>query len=230
MSATYRDKSAIVTGGNTALATLNVTIPGTIQNGDMGFLCLAWVVPGTEETPTVSGWTGLYGTYQAQGTLRWLVFYRQYQTGDSATVTVTFVSGIGKLINAQAYWWSGSDGTMVLGSIGTRAASGGTDTNTAPSVTTTAANQTVVVVSVERTTATETDITSLSLGTERSFVPDSGSTICTIMVADFVQVTQGATPAVNVVYPNTQALNGAAIQIVIPEVAVAGATLAWIKA
>lgn len=236
--AIYRDKSAIASTGNTAAATLNVTVPGTVQINDFGLLCVAWLQPGTEETPVVPSWTPFYSNYQAQGTLRWLVFYHTYQSGDGSTVTIKFPSGVGKFINAQAYWWANT-GTgdrdvfnppFDVSAIGTRAGSGGTFTTTAPSTTTSFANETMIVVGFESTSTSETDITSISKGTERGFVPDNGSTICTIVVADYVQVLTAATPAVSIVYPNSQALNGAAIQIGISGLVIPSAASGWLKA
>lgn len=236
----FRDKSAIGTGGNTALANLNISVPSTIQIGDFGLLCVAWVQPATEETPVVKDWVPFYNTYQSQGTLRWLIFYHTYQTGDSANININFPSGSGKLINAQAFWWantiSGELSSMIspkenIGTIGTRAGSGGTFTTTAPSLVPQFSNNTIIVVGFERTTATESDITSISMGTERSFVPDNGSTTCTIVVADYTWSAGAvATPAVNIVYPNTQATNGGAVQMALPGSFPPTGTAAWLKA
>lgn len=98
-----------------------------------------------------------------------------------------------------------------IGTIGTRAASGGTITTTAPSITTIRAHTLGLLLAGERTTATETDeqVTCDNF-TKQWFENDRDHSI---FVATKDMVTSGSTGDVTVTYPNTQAQNGIALII-----------------
>lgn len=113
----------------------------------------------------------------------------------------------------------GNAAGLVNGAFGTRAASGGAFTTTAPSITTVAANTLALLLAGERTTATETGITSVDNGfAQVLFSPHSAGGVETMLVASKVAASAGAVGATSVVYPNTQASNGLAMLLGIPPV------------
>jgi hypothetical protein len=105
---------------------------------------------------------------------------------------------------------------MMVGSNGTRLGSGGTFTTTAPTITT-SIKSLILCLSAERTTATETGISSVNNG----FVQDvwyghGGGGIESTWIGSKIQGAAGAVGATSVVYPNTQNSNGLAFHIALP--------------
>lgn len=163
-----------------------------------------------------AGWTELVAN-TTTGTLGTAVWIRKRGASETNYSTGTASGSLGSGHTCLTIrGWQGTIGNVVAGTVGTRAGSGGTFTTTAPTVTTTVNGSLVLCVSNERSTATETGISSVS----NSFVEllwaghhATGGGIETTWVGTRMMSTAGAVGATNVVYPNTQASNGAAVHI-----------------
>jgi glycerophosphoryl diester phosphodiesterase len=195
--------------------TFNYTLTpgGTIADGDW---LVAVVVTGQGQVLAVpTGWTALYNM-KSTGTLNTAVFTKKRLAGDTG---YTFTFGGSTTSGKIAVMWvrGAADTGWVIPTDGRyRANSGGTVNNIADPITV-AANTMALVISTERTTATESNITSMTGATPWFFVPQNGTTqIETISVGSVLSSAGGATPSVTITYPNTQASNGWAVQLGIP--------------
>ena len=191
-----------------------LTPDGTIATDDW---MVAVVVTGQGQVLTVpTGWTALYNMKQA-GTLFTAIFTKKRVAGDtgylfhfgasttSGKVALIWFRGV-----ADTGWIVPADGRL-------RATTGSTFNNIADPITTTLANTFVVTVSTERTTATEANYTSMTGTTPWFYRAQVGSTqIETIAVGTRNYATAATTDPVTVVYPNTQASNGWAVQLGLP--------------
>lgn len=198
---------------NTALT---VSPDGSIAIGDWMVMVLESTSTTTVVTPP-SGWRILQTT-TLTGTLRIAMYGKIRAVGDSS-YTVTLDAG-GTTSALALMWGSGGDAVAnwTVGAIQPRNTinPATTHNNVAPSVTTTVDQSLVLAISSERTTATETGVTSVTGATEWFFGAQSGSQIETIDVSYINQATAGATGDVTIVYPNTQTTNGLAQQLIIP--------------
>lgn len=193
-----------------------LTPDGTIANGDW---LVAVVVTGQGQVLTVpTGWTALYNM-KATGTLSTAVFTKKRVSGDTGYL---FHFGAATTSGKVALMWfrGVADTGWVIPADGRyRANSGATFSNIADPITTVAADTFALTISTERTTATEVGITSMTGATPWFFMPQNGTTqIETISIGTRNQASPGATPAVTIVYPNTQAANGWAVQLGLPAV------------
>jgi PKD repeat protein len=169
---------------------------------------------GTITITPPSGWTVLkaYGTI---GTLGYAAYGRIRQSGDTS---YTFTTDSNGNVGAAALMWGdGADPTITNWVVGAEANRSISTQNTAPSLTTTVDHSLVLGLSFERTSATESAITSLTGASEWFFMPQySTSQLQTLDVGYIADVTPiGATSTMTWTYPNTQAVNGAAFQIAI---------------
>jgi hypothetical protein len=128
-------------------------------------------------------------------------------------------------VQARAFWVDSANAKevtdWVVGTVQSRATSGGTTANVAPGVTTAVNNSMVFAISEERTSASEVDgdITVSGTGWAKrlGWVPSSASE-ASITFASKGLASAGASGDCTVTYVNTQATNGAAFQIVIPPI------------
>jgi glycerophosphoryl diester phosphodiesterase len=111
---------------------------------------------------------------------------------------------------------------LIVGSLGLRSVNGTPLTNVAPAVTTTAANSVVLTISAEATTVDDTISPSVTAGgASEWFWSDDTDTLEQFYVAYLNVASPGTTSNVTITYQNSQTSNGAALQIIIPEVAAA---------
>lgn len=206
----------IQTDFTTGVFDYTMTPDGTIATGDW---LVAVVVTGQGQTLTVpTGWTAIYNM-KVTGTLSTAVFIKKRLAGDagynfhfgasttSGAVTVMWFRGA-----ADTGWIIPTDGRY-------RSTTGSGFNNIADPITTVAANTLVLTISTERTSATETGITSMTGSTPWYFKAQTGSTqIETVALGTREWATPGATAPVTIVYPNTQASNGWAVQLGIPPI------------
>lgn len=203
--------SASIGTGNTSLT---LTPDGTASVGD--WMLFTYMAAGSI-LPTLTGWT-LLASNTAFGTRCAAVYGRIRQAGDTS-YTATFPSG-NNGTQVGLLWGSGADSTVsnwIVGTPETRAAAGGAFNNIAPSITTTADKTLALVVSFEATLATETDISSMTGGTEWYFDQQLDTTNVNTLCIGYVDKSPaGATGNVTITYPNTHASNGLALQVGLP--------------
>jgi len=166
-----------------------------------------------------SGWTTLYPRY-ITGTLRTVVFGKIKSSTEPTTFSLTGSFGPAST-NGVLLWGTGASSDLNSWVKGSTYVRGGTTatqaTTTTPTVTTTTAQSLILSVSLERTTATETDVTSVSGATKWFFIPQPDtSKIQTIVVSTATLAAAGTSTPVVVTYPNTQVLNGTSFQIALP--------------
>jgi len=183
----------------------------------------------TTKTPgPPTGFTEIVA-WQAMGTSTttcWAIYAKRRETGDTDYDIPQTNLGYANNSYATAVWIDGSNAQDVanwtVGTIGTRAGSGGTVDNIAPSITTTDGNTMVVGFSMERTTATETDESQYTVsgtGWTKNFGllgNSSGAGSTGAWGAYNGVVTAGASGDVTFTAPNGTSANGAALQIAIP--------------
>jgi len=199
---------------------LNISPDGSIATGDWMILTYMGSSNGVRADPP--GWTRL-SSQQVFNTQQAYVWGRIRQAGDT---NYTFTaSGQIDGIQLNLIWGTGADPTISdwIGSAGQlRSVGGVSNTNTAPSITTTTNHTLSLVLSFEATITNESDVTSLTGATNLYFAPQqtsvNGGYIQTLKAATIAQATAGPTGDVTIVYPNAQASNGFGVQIGIPGV------------
>lgn len=198
--------------GGTSTATLSP--PTGSATGDV---LVAVVAGANSATPNfnASGWTALTTVGRA-GTLACQVFARVYNTSDTTYGFSPTASAYMKVGMARV---TGADTTLAnwqASSTYARATTGTSTTNVATSITALFSGGMSLTWSGERTTAAETDLTSVSGATKALFVPQvGGSAIETVCIA-YNNYSGTTVPSVTFTYPNTQASNGLCGHIVIP--------------
>lgn len=192
----------------------NITGGTAVSTGDWMIVALAFFKGGAISVTPPSGWTTLKA-FEGAGTLAWAVFGRIRGASDTS---YTFVSdSSGTAAGGVIMWGSGGDPTISNWIVGLTTNRSISTTNTGASITVTQDHSLVLGLSFERTTATETGITSLSGASEWFFMPQTGGQIETIDVAYIDNKSPaGTTSTMTWVYPNTQSSNGGAFQISIP--------------
>lgn len=206
---------------NPGTSNTTITLDPSTVTGGVALVTGNWMIAalalytGTTTVTPPSGWTELQHP-QAQGTLRFAVYGRIRQAGDSS---YTFALDSNGLAGAGSLMWGdGGDPTVtnwVIGATGYRTVD---KHNTAPALTTSIDHSLVLGLSFERTTATETGITSLTGANEWFYLPQYMSTQIETLDVSYVDDVSpaGTTSSMEWIYPNTQAINGAAVQISIP--------------
>lgn len=174
-----------------------------------------------------AGWTSLLpvSTPQTMGSRNFGIWARIKQSGDttftwtaSPAVNNRLVGMWGTGSAPLADWQVGSVGVRSSGNVvGGQSALAGTSTTTvAPAITTLHNDSLVLAINLEATAATETAPSSYSGGTEWFWSTTTASFIESAHVLYNVQASPGSVGAVTTTYPNTQASNGAGLQVVIP--------------
>jgi prepilin-type N-terminal cleavage/methylation domain-containing protein len=166
-----------------------------------------------------SGWSTIISRHTV-GSLQTYAFAKIKEASDSNQQLFDAPGGYGEgTISAVILWGSGSApvSSWSLGAWGDRGTYGTTTTTVTPAVTTSVAKSLVLSISTERTSATETNYTSLTGATPWIWIPQVGSgRLQTITIGYQEKETPGAASAMTVTYPNPHAANATAIQVVIP--------------
>lgn len=177
----------------------------------VGDLLVAVFAANDQSITPPSGWTPFRDV--DTGTLRTGIFVHIREVGETtydftpaASVTDTHT-----LITIRG-WGLGSG---AAGPDGIRSVTGTNTTNVAPSMTADVADSLVVVISTERTSAAETDVSSIVGATPLFFVPGAGVGLETISISSLEVSVPGSTGNVTITYPNIQAANGYAIQFLV---------------
>lgn len=211
--ANYYDFTTYVDGANKNLT--NVPMP-SIVDGSWMIIVVAYTNGADAVAP--SGWTTLY-TRTTAGSLQTMAFGKIKTSSDPSTFSITGLGGT--TANGVIAWGTGASsniGSWVKSAIASRDGTSAQQyTTTTPTVTTTVPQTLVLSVSTERTTATETDIGSLTGATKWFFGPQDGSSkLQTITMSYATLSTIGTSTPVTITYPNAQTLNGSAFQIALP--------------
>jgi hypothetical protein len=199
---------------NTALTVDPSTFTGgAIATGDwMVAVFTSTTTTTTVTPPSFVGWSTLL-SLTTVGSLRYAVFGKIRLSGDT---TETFTVDAGGTTSALLIMWGTGSDVVSNWQIGANTNRSVDMHNTAASITTTTDHALVLGISVERTTANETAITSISGATEWLFMAQTGSQLETIDVGYIAdQTPAGATGTITWIYPNTQATNGMAIQLAV---------------
>lgn len=139
--------------------------------------------------------------------------------GDTS-YTINYASTVNGM-QAVLMWGGGAVpdiSSWIAGTGETRAQTGTTFDNIAPSITSVSDHTLSLALSFEATTASESNVSSITGATPWFFAPaaDSSQQIHTLSASYIDKSPAGPTGDVTIVYPNTQANNGWAIQIGIP--------------
>lgn len=163
-------------------------------------------------------------SWQAMGTsasTSCAIYVKRRLTGETNyDVPQTSVGQTNK-IYAHMLWVSGTNAAdvsdWIIGTAQSRAVSGGTVNTVAPSVTTTIDNTMMFAFGLERTSATETEaqllVTGAGWSKQSALLGSVSGVSSTITVASKGMATAGASGDVTFTAPNTQSVNGVALQI-----------------
>ena len=158
------------------------------------------------------------------GTTGYAVYVKRKAAGETNYAIPQTSVGQPNKLYVHAFWLDGTNAADVadwlVGTIGTRAGSGGTFNTIAPSMTTTSDNSVTFALGIERTNATETEAQLTVSGTgwtkQVAMLGSTAANGSTITVASKPMASHGATSDVTFTAPNTQTVNGAAFQVTIP--------------
>ena len=171
---------------------------------------------GTRQPTPSAGWTNIvpFGTV-GSGTMTFGVWAHKKASGESSYTWTQTTAEANNTISRMIFVRGADDiAHWITGTFQNRATSATTLTNIAPSVTAVTDHTLALLISAERTTATETD----SQVTCDNFTKDWFDNVydSTIFVANKDMVTAGATGSVTVTYPNSHSQNGVAGILAIP--------------
>jgi len=201
--------------GTNPTVTLPTTGATAIADGDVVVL-LPTALPADAGTPTPTGGTGwreLVAT-QTQGTIKAAVHARTWRTGDPTTLSAPWSAG-SRFQTIAAVWLRGTTlDALSAGVVTARASTTSRFSYGAPVEA--AADELVLTLGWERTTATETALTSLTGADLVLFKPGNGDASNSVVVAQRTTTAAGATPQVEIQYPNGQNTNAAALQLRAP--------------
>lgn len=182
---------------------------------------LIWIIDQNNNGLTVepAGWTRIKNNDTA-GTLSVWIYVKKRVAGETSYSFTPNASAGSTNVMVSVRGWTGNLADLIIGASGIRAVNATSSTSKAPSITTTVANTYVLHIHSERTTATETDIVSISGATKIGFIPQNGSSGIESATLGYTnQLSPGAVGDSIVTYPNTQASNGWAMQLGIPPAA-----------
>lgn len=212
MAITTYQTIGLSTGATTA-RTASVTFHASTAIGDLLYIVCA-MSDNSNSVVSATGWTVTHNSGSV-GTGRLMILSKTRQAGDASyTLNITGADGV-RWAAISVHGWD-SAVTPVVGTLGTRASSGGTTVTNLPSVTTTGDNWTVLACAYERTNAddqTPTINNGMTILAEAHTV--GGDSAQSVLVAQKIQSTAGATGITTITYTNTQTVNAAGIHIAI---------------
>jgi len=195
----------------------NMTLPTDIPTGAWMIIVLGFVNDADPVPPT--GWSTVLPRY-ASGNLRTVVYGKIKTSSESATFSMTGSFGPDSA-SGVLFWGTGASTDLNSWVKSTAYIRNGTTaqqyTTTTPTLTTTVAQSLVLSISLERSIATETDVTSVSGATKWFFTPQPNSTkTVNTIVSSAILSSPGVSTSVVVTYPNAQLTNGTSFQIALP--------------
>lgn len=208
MTATLRD---VLQYDNTSLGAtdFSIPLPGTLVNLDWGIVLVAWTAPGNADSTTTltsASWTILQPVTTA-GQISFAVLARQFLTGD---LTLDFTLADTRQVVVVGAWYSGVDKVDIVGApnlnVGTVR-----NTQTAPSITTSAVTGDMVLSLFATSIHTITPTITLSQGTLR--VQQVGTADTVLAVIGDLQQTEMSASGDTVATLSQAESNGAGIQV-----------------
>lgn len=193
-----------------------ITVPAGVTTAHLGIIIIGTGTP-TTVNPTITNWTRIAADPSGQANSAFYAFKRLGGQAAGDTITANFSTNSAARMTAIWYDSSGAD-VVIVGTPGTR---GGTSSaNTViPGLTTTIANQDVVVLAAERTTATGTVVSSWSpAAPTQDHYSESTTTTAQNSVSHyigrFVKSTAGATGNYTATYSGASG-NGAGMMMAV---------------
>jgi len=197
----------------------NMTLPTDIPTGAWMIIVFGFINDVDPVPPT--GWSTVYPRWiTGTGTLRMAVYGKIKSSTEPATFSMGGSFGL-TTAHGVLFWGTGAASDLNSWVKSTTYIRNGTTaqqyTTTTPTITTTAAQSLVLSISSERSSATESDVTSVVGATKWFFIPqiDGNKTITTV-VSSAVLASPGTSTSVVVTYPNLQLTNGTSFQIALP--------------
>jgi len=180
-------------------------------------------------TPTPpTGFTEIV-SWQAMGsstTTCWAIYVKRRGAGDGNYTVPQANINRTNIVSAHVFWVDGANAAdvadWIIGTIQSRATSGGTVNTVAPSTNTTSTDSMAFGFGAERTSASEVDanLTVSGTGWSKQLALLGGTAAnSTLTIASKGMASVGATGNVTFTTTNTQATNGAALQVIIPAAA-----------
>lgn len=215
---------SVDSGSTSTVLSPALTVPAGVRADHRCVLVVSWVgtagePPGTY-TPSGEGWS----TALAPGTYANMGYAIYSRTGLVAGDTFTVTGSVARLFVISHVYYAAA-GTPVAGPVTSRNGVSSA-TTTATAVPTTERSEPVLVVSVERTTATGTTVTVSPTATTRSYVEGSGTSTNTIYIGEFIAPNPAVSTAARVLTYNSASGNGAANQLAVPSATALTATQA----
>lgn len=168
-----------------------------------------------------AGWAILVARKET-GTMQTSIYAKIKQPGDAAAQDFNAGGSNGEPTTTGALLWgdnAAAIGSWVVGSFGDRAVNATDTTAVTPTVSVTTAKALVLSIATERTSALETNYTSLTGVTPWVWVQQPSSVpnkMQTIAIGYDEQASTGTSKAMTVTYPNPQTSNATAVQLIIP--------------
>jgi prepilin-type N-terminal cleavage/methylation domain-containing protein len=213
----YTNISTATWSGNTGAIDFTDVDISSIPVGS--WMMVVYAYTNTADPIAPAGWSTLISRHTV-GTLHTYAFAKIKESSDANQQLFDAPGGYGEgTMNAVILWGSGSAPvtSWALGAWGDRGTYGSSTTTVTPTVTTTANKSLVLSINTERTSASETNYTSLTGVTPWIWIPQVGTArIQTIAIGYQEKDTPGVAQAMTVTYPNAHSVNGTAIQVVIP--------------
>ncbi|URP22252.1 phosphatase [Microbacterium phage Big4] len=150
----YSTGPVLAAAGQPTAGTLAVTPNAASKVGDIIMVLVANADTAGSDWTMPSPWSRVMASASA-GSGKLFVFTKPFVSGETS-YDLTRTGSDGWKIVALTISGADTSAAPVIGAIGTRAASGGSYTTTAPSITTPAANYTAMYIAMERTNATDT--------------------------------------------------------------------------
>lgn len=147
-SAVIAFRAATAAAANTN--SLNVTIPVTVQAGDMIVLAIGWSIASGQTLTPLSGWTAVANAVSDETQVASQVFYKRANSGDAGSVVTIGLSAIGNMA-ATVTAYSGVSSTDTIAAWA-GVAEGGSDVSahTTPAVTIPTTGDWLVSVMVDK--------------------------------------------------------------------------------
>lgn len=190
---------------------------GSVPTGSWMIVIFAYNVS-SDPVPPV-GWTALVSRYTTN-TMQTSVYAKIKQVNDVNQQLFNAAGASGELSTNGVLLWGANSADIpswIVGAFGDRSNNATPTTTLTPTVTIVTSRSLVLAISIERTTATEANYTSLNGVTPWIWIPQpNASKIQTIAVGYEEKANPGLSQAMTVTYPNSQNFNGTAVQVVIP--------------
>ena len=191
---------------------LTITPHASTVVGDL-ILVVCSVADTASANYTISGGTGTWTTVLASaslGTGKFFVFSKTFASGDTTYTLARTGSDAYRIIPETIQGWDPAV-TPVVGTLGTRAASGGTNTTTAPSINTTVNDSVVFYLATERTPANDNAPTiNNGFSTLYDAHTLAGDNLQALYLATKTVPTAGAVGATTATFTNKHATNSGA--------------------